>query len=316
MRIFDSEATHRLLPYTELADELRAVLRDKRAGVAVAPQRLALPLSDDGILLAMPAADRDTESAFSIAITKLVTVHPRNAERHLPSIHGEVIVMDAHTGERLMMLDGKAVTARRTAALSLLAVQLLASDEVKRGPLLIIGAGTQGRAHLEAFAEALPGRDAFVCSRTFDDAKALAHHGHLCGLNAQAVGSVNGVVRMCSLIVTATTSPTPVLSDAVRDDTFVIAVGAYLHTMAELPADLVRRARIFVDTWEGARAEAGDLIQAGVDWSKVTPLEDIQVQTRSFAAPGASPRQPIIFKSVGHALWDLAAARLAVKRVT
>jgi ornithine cyclodeaminase len=304
VRIFDWTTTHQLLPYLELADELRAVLRDKRAGIAIAPQRLALPLGDDGVLLAMPAADRD------VAITKLVTVHPHNAARGLPSIHGEVIVMDAHTGERLLLLDGRAVTARRTAALSLLAAQMLASEEAKRGPLLIIGAGVQGRAHLEAFGQWLPTCDVFVYSRTFDDAETLAHEARMHSINAQAIGSINDVLPTCGIIVTATTSRRPVLNDRVRKDALIVAVGAYSHEMAELPASLVRCAQVFVDTLEGARAEAGDLIQADVDWSHVTPLEAIQTAEPPTAAPGS----PVVFKSVGHALWDLAAARLAARK--
>src|SRR5439155_13530104 len=100
----------------------------------------------------------------------------------------------------------------------------------------------------------------------------------------------------------------PVLPEGVRDDTFVVAVGAYLPEMAELPAELVRRsselATLYVDTLGGARAEAGDLIMAGIDWARVTPLEE------ALDAPRPD-KGPVIFKSVGHALWDLAAARLA-----
>ncbi|GIV84520.1 MAG: ornithine cyclodeaminase [Candidatus Roseilinea sp.] len=305
MRIFDFATTQRLLPYLELAEELRAVLRDKHAGITIAPQRLALPIGDSGMLFVMPAADQE------IAITKLVTAHPRNTERGLPSIHGEVIVMNAHTGERLMLLDGQAVTARRTAALSLLAAQMLASEEAKRGALLIIGAGAQGKAHLEALGQWLPANDVFIFSRAFADAEALAHHGRMMGINAQAIGTVSDMLPACGIIVTATTSRQPLFEDRVRDDALVIAVGAYSAEMAELPADLVRRARIFTDTLEGARAEAGDLIQAGVDWSRVTPLEAVVAGTPPTIPSDATPPAPIIFKSVGHALWDLAAARLA-----
>jgi ornithine cyclodeaminase len=111
-------------------------------------------------------------------------------------------------------------------------------------------------------------------------------------------------VERVSLIVTATTSTTPVLPDIVREDAFIAAVGAYRPDMAELPPSLVRRARLFVDTLEGARAEAGDLIQAGVDWGQVRALGDV--------LDSALPPGPVVFKSVGHALWDLAASRLAL----
>ncbi len=105
-----------------------------------------------------------------------------------------------------------------------------------------------------------------------------------------------------ALIVTATSSATPVIDDAVFPPTFIAAVGAYRPDMSELPPSLVQRARLFVDTLDGARDEAGDLLQAGVDWSTVTPL----------AAELERPdRGPVVFKSVGHALWDLAAALAA-----
>jgi len=305
---YDFAATHALLPYAALAEEVRAVLRDKVNATAIAPQRLGVPLPNDGILLVMPAADND------IAITKLVTVHPHNAKHALPTIHGEVVVMRAGTGERLMILDGKAVTARRTAAVSLLAAKTLASDVAKAGPILIIGAGVQGRAHLEAFGDWLPGRDIFIYSRMHAKAQALAQHGRDLGLNTQAIEDVNAVVPACGFIITGTTSTAPIFVDKVRAGAMAIAVGAYSHSMCELPHELVRRSRVVVDTFEGAQHEAGDLSQASVDWARVEALEEVVmdiVETRH----GAS-LQPIVFKSVGHALWDLAAARLAVKTLT
>lgn len=303
----DHDATLALLPWLPLADEVRAVLRDRRAGLIEAPQRIHLPLANDGVLLAMPAADP------RIAITKLVTVHPRNAQRNLPSIHGEVIVMDAQTGERLMLLDGKAVTARRTAAVSLVAAQSMACEDVKRGPLLILGAGVQARAHAEAFCAWQPAQSVLICSRNFERAKSLAHDLHLShSISAQAIGNIDDVLQVCTLIVTATTSATPVLHARVRDDALIIAVGAYARSMAEVPAETVRRCTIFVDTLEGAMAEAGDLIQANVDWSQVTALEDV-LEKGSEHSKRSDPSSPILFKSVGHAMWDLAAARLAVR---
>src|SRR2546421_177198 len=158
MEILTAEQTRELLPYPALAAELARVLRDKRAGTAYAPERLSVPLPDGGVLLVMPAADGQ------LAITKLVTAHPGNAERGLPVVQAEVLAMEANTGRRLFMLDGAVVTARRTAALSLLAARLLAPD--LSGPLLVVGAGVQARAHLEAFAEGLGVREAYVASRT------------------------------------------------------------------------------------------------------------------------------------------------------
>jgi ornithine cyclodeaminase len=301
MRIADAEETAVLLPYPALADALGEVLRARKAGLAHAPQRLGVPLEGGGLLFLMPAADD------RLAITKLVTIHIGNGAHDLPVVQADVLVMEAQTGRRLLTLDGNVVTARRTAALSLLAARLLAP--MSGGPLLVVGAGTQARSHLEAFVVGLGVREVYVHSRSPESADALTAHARILapGIKASAVSTLSEVLDKVALIVTATTSSTPVLPEgaALRDDVFIAAIGAYTPQMAELPPDLVRRSLVFVDTLEGARSDAGDLIQAEVDWSQVTPLEDALDLPR----PG---RGPVIFKSVGHALWDLAAARLAI----
>jgi 1-piperideine-2-carboxylate/1-pyrroline-2-carboxylate reductase [NAD(P)H] len=297
----DAEETAALLAYRALADELGDVLRARKAGLARAPQRLGVPLVGGGLLFLMPAADD------RLAITKLVTIHKENSAHGLPVVQADVLVMEAQTGRRLLTLDGNVVTARRTAALSLLAARLLAPSP--DGPLLVVGAGTQAHSHLEAFVEGLGVREVYIHSRLPKGAEALAAHARTLapGLKARAVSTLSEVLDRVALIVTATTSSAPVLPDAeaLRGDLFIAAIGAYTPQMAELPPGLVRRSLVFVDTVEGARSDAGDLIQAEVDWSQITPLEDALDLPR----PG---RGPVIFKSVGHALWDLAAARMAI----
>ncbi|HEX8219589.1 MAG TPA: delta(1)-pyrroline-2-carboxylate reductase family protein [Chloroflexia bacterium] len=300
MNYLDAEQTRQLLPYSALADALREVLAARLEGKAYAPVRTSMPLPGDGaeaVLLLMPAR------AERLAITKLVTVHPRNAERGLPVVQADVLVMDAATGERLVLLDGAVVTARRTAALSLLAARLLAPRP--GGPLLVVGSGTQARAHMEALHEGLSVVEVYITSKNMAHSEALAAHGRGLGLDARAISDPGEVLSRVSLVATATTSTRPVLPPNVGERTFIAAVGAYTPSMAELPPELVRRSRLFVDTLDGAQAEAGDLIQAGVDWGRVTPLE----QALDMERPESGP---VIFKSVGHALWDLAAARLAV----
>jgi 1-piperideine-2-carboxylate/1-pyrroline-2-carboxylate reductase [NAD(P)H] len=303
MQILTADETRALLPYSALADALADVLRGRKAGSAYAPQRLGVPLADGGLLFLMPAADD------RLAITKLVTIHTDNNERGLPVVQADVLVMEAATGRRLLTLDGNVVTARRTAALSLLAARLLAC--APGGPMLVLGAGTQARSHLEALVEGLGVREVYICSRTPEGAQALAAEANALaqGVEAHVVFDVSQVLDKVTLIVTATTSASPVLPEGarLRDDAFVAAIGAYTPRMAELPPDLVRRSLLFVDTLEGAQSDAGDLIQAHVDWSQVTPLQDALDRLRP-------ERGPVIFKSVGHALWDLAAARLATNR--
>ena len=280
LRTLDASATAALLPYPALAEELRYILADKRAGLAHAPVRMALTLPGDGTLLVMPASDP------RLAITKLVTVHPKNAGSASPVVQADVLVMDAVTGERLVMLDGATVTARRTAAISLLAALTLAP--VPQGPLLIVGSGVEARAHMEALAEGLGVREVRILSQNPQHAARLALQGREMGLNATVAESAGEACLDAGLIVTATTSNVPVLPDVVRSDVFVAAVGAYRPDSAELPASLVRRARLYVDTLEGCREEAGDLILAGVNWSKVVPLEE--------ALSGGRPSDgPVVF---------------------
>ena len=301
MEILDAKGTADRLPYPELADTIREVALTGGSDDVQAPPRFALPLKKGGILLVMPASDRD------IAITKLVTVHPENPGRGLPTIQGEVVVMDATTGERLGLLEGGVVTARRTAALSMLAARELAQRP--DGPLLIVGAGTQGRAHLDAFRAGLGVSRAFIASRSQENAVSLAGHARSLGMEAEAVEGPGEVLDDVSLVVTATTSKEPVLPGKIPEGVFVAAVGAFEPEAAELPPALISStSQIFVDTMEGAKEEAGDLIQAkragAFAWENATELvEALRLSTR--------PTGMVVFKSVGHALWDLAAARTA-----
>ena len=288
------------LPYPALADAIREVALARSSGAVQAPPRSMLPLPDGGILLVMPASDED------LAITKLVTVHPENAGRGLPTIQGEVVVMEASTGNRLGLLEGATVTARRTAALSLLAARELAPRP--EGPLLVVGTGAQGRAHLEAFREGLGVSKVFIASRTRENARALADHAEDLGMRATVVGNPGDALDESSLVVTATTSREPVLPDEVAEGTFIAAVGSFQPEAAELPPALISGATVVVDTMEGAREEAGDLIQAqqagAFGWDQAISLDEALTK-------GDTPEGTVIFKSVGHSLWDLAAAKTA-----
>jgi len=319
--LLDAAQTAARLPYPELAVAIADMLGELRAGTAMAPPRLALPVGDvtaaspegEGTLLVMPARNAD------LVMTKNITVHPGNPARGLPNILGEVVVADAHTGVRLALLDGPTVTGRRTAAVSLLAAQRFAARP--DGELLIVGAGVQATTHLEAFAAGLPLRRVWLHSRTADKAHALAAHARGLGLEAEvleAAGEVGAVLARVSMVVTVTSSRTPVLPDldagCWRDDHFIAAVGAFRPDMCELPPALCRGAekagRLLADTLFGIEDEAGDLLQAGIDWDAVQPFETAILAADAIRARTGSP---LVFKSVGYALWDLAACALAVR---
>jgi 1-piperideine-2-carboxylate/1-pyrroline-2-carboxylate reductase [NAD(P)H] len=295
--LLDGAATAARLPYAALVREIREVLAD---AAVVVPERLVQPLASGGSLFVMPAMDR------RIAIAKLITFTPGNAVTARPAIQGDVVVFDAVSGERILILDGPTVTARRTAAVSLLAAQRLAPQA--KGPLLIVGAGAQARAHLEAFAQGLDLREVFIASRGSAGAQALAAHARGLGLRARVVDDANAALAECPLVVTCTPAKGVVLEALPRGDAFIAAVGAFTPSMVELGRELCRHCAshgsIVVDTPQ-ATHEAGDLLQAGLDVAALVTLREV---VTALQPPKAGP---VLFKSCGWAGWDLAAARLA-----
>src|SRR4051812_618470 len=186
--LLDPRETAARLPYPPLAQEIRGLLAD--ASVLV-PERLVQPLAGGGSLFVMPAMDS------RIAIAKLITFTPGNAGTSRPAIQGDVVVFDVPTGARTLVLDGPTVTARRTAAVSLLAAQRLAPNP--RGPLLVVGAGAQAHAHVEAFAQGLAVSEVFIASRGAAGAQSLAAHARTFGLRASVIEDPNAALPECPL---------------------------------------------------------------------------------------------------------------------
>jgi ornithine cyclodeaminase len=222
--------TAQALPYPALARHLEALLRDPSVTV---PARLVQPLAGGGSFFVMPATDA------RLAISKLITFIPDNATRALPSIQGDVVVFDATTGQRLCILDGPTVTARRTAAVSLLAAQKLARNT--DGPLLVVGAGVQGHSHVEAFVAGLGVREVWVASRSAASADALVRHCHSLGLRALRVDDADAALADCPLVVSTTSAQAVALRAMPRSDAFVAAVGAFTPRMVEWDAAICRR---------------------------------------------------------------------------
>ena len=298
----DPETTAERLPYPALAQAVEQVLVDSTVHV---PPRLVQALPGGGSLFVMPAHDS------RVAMTKLITFTPGNAARGLPAIQGDVLVFDVATGQRLAMLDGPTVTARRTAAVTLLAAQRLAPQP--QGRLLVVGAGVQGRAHLEAFAAGLGTREVWVHSRSAASAQALVVYAQGLGLQARVVAHADDALPHCPLVVTCTPATGVVLNANPGPDHFVAAVGAFTPAMVELAPSLCRHVAqtgwVVVDT-DLAHHEAGDLIQAGLNLADFPTLQ--QVVRGSVPKPARVGSGPVLFKSCGWAGWDLAAARLAV----
>ncbi|MBA3597480.1 MAG: delta(1)-pyrroline-2-carboxylate reductase family protein [Methylibium sp.] len=301
MPVFDAAATRALLPAAALVEAVIQAMRARRAGSLNAPERLALPLPAEGSYLVMPAADAE------LAITKLVTVHPHNSGCGLPTIQGLVLVTDAGNGQPLMLLDGPTLTARRTAAVTALGLRVLSRQPLRS--VALVGTGAQALEHARLLAELgglerveVVGRDQARVA-AFVDAVVLSCPG----VRLRAAVSIDEALSRVDAVVTLTTATRPVLPDGLRDELLVVGVGAFQPHMAELPPSLLRLRAVVVDALPGARHEAGDLIQAGIDWGSVTELVDhLDVS----GAPGPAP----VFKTVGQAAWDLAAAHVAVNQ--
>ncbi|MCP1270383.1 delta(1)-pyrroline-2-carboxylate reductase family protein [Acetobacter cerevisiae] len=293
MKHYSAAQTRDALPFPALVDALALTAQAYAEGSIVCPERSVVPAPGGStLLMTMPSVSQD------LLVTKLLTICPDNADTDRPTIQGQVTCADAHTGELLFSLDGPTVTMRRTSAISLLGIRLLARGPVRR--VLIIGTGTQARAHCEAFAALYPDATLVVRARTPERATTF------CQQQADLPLSIRPEQpneERFDVVLTVTSSR-EVLYDGPPDpDCLVVGVGAFQPAMIEVGPQIVRNSTLYVDDPIGAPSEAGDLIQAGVDWA------DVRALASALHTPPPKDR-PIFFKSVGCAAWDLAACRV------
>ena len=249
--------------------------------------------------------------------TKLLFVLNDNPSRGLDSHQGQVILADGETGELRALLDASTVTAIRTAAVSALATRLLARENA--AVLAIVGTGVQARKHLESIPLVRRIQRALVAGRTRDHAQRFVEEmSRTASLELGAAESAEAAVRAADIVVTATDSPTPVITRGwLRPGTHVNAIGASRPTTWEIDPRIYEDAVAFCDRRESLQAEAGDYLQAlansfiiGVD--AVGQLGELVAGER----PGrTSPDQITLFRSLGLAIEDLAAAEFIVSKL-
>ena len=308
--VFAAVEVHRALPYGALVEALRrGFQRDVRAPVRH-PHTLARPKGEDAHFLLMPAWLGGEATGV-----KLVTVTPDNeAAAGLPSVQAVYVLFDGQTGRPLALLDGTALTLRRTACASALAAGYLARPDASR--LVMVGAGALAPHMVRAHAAVRPIREVRVWNRTHAKAEAVAAELAAEGFAAEAVRDLEAAARGADVVSCATMSAEPVLrGDWLAPGTHLDLVGAFRPTMREADDAAIRRAEVFVDTRAGALAEAGDVIQALASGA----LSEAAIRADLFDLcrglhPGREAAEAItLFKSVGTALEDLAAARLVVE---
>jgi ornithine cyclodeaminase len=268
-------------------------------------------------LLLMPAWDRpDTTSSGCVGV-KVVSVYPGNAARRKATVMGTYLLMDGMTGEPSAVIDGRALTLWRTAAASALAASFLAAKGAAR--LVMVGAGAVARCLIPAHASVRPIADVLIWNRDRDRAGELA--GELSG-QGYAIGATDDLeaaVREADIVSCATFSTEPLVRGAwLKRGAHLDLVGSFTPQMRECDEEAVRRASLYVDTREGALKEAGDLIlafQAGV--KRPSDIAGDLFDLCRGDAPGRrSDGEITLFKSVGTALEDLAAAKLAFTRLS
>jgi 1-piperideine-2-carboxylate/1-pyrroline-2-carboxylate reductase [NAD(P)H] len=306
MHILDAQQTAAALPYDRLVPALAQAAQEFADGRITAPERQVVPIDANSVLLSMPAVSAD------LSVTKLITVHGDNARHGLPAIQGEVIVFETQTGRRIALLHGPTVTARRTAAMTLLGIQTLAPAKPKSA--LLIGTGVQAAAHADALVEFFGVTQFWIVARdvarmqAFCSELSIRHADRGIVASPLAADAMQKDVPATDVLIALTTSRTAVIPARLAPHTLAIGVGAFKPDMVEFPAALLAERTIVVDDLGGAKHEAGDLIQAGVDWNRVRAIGDILAGRGEKLQP--SQGLPV-FKTVGQASWDLAAARVA-----
>ena len=316
MRIVSADDLSGIFDFTALIEALREAFR----GGATMPPRhhhsIALSGEPAATLLLMPAwsepSPEHRESGF--LGVKVVSVYPGNAARGKPSIYGTYLLMAGSTGEALAVMDGSALTLWRTAAASALAASYLARQD--SGRLAMIGAGALAPFLIAAHASVRPISEVLVWNRNRSHAESLA--ADLAGrvYSVHATSDLEAAVRGADIVSCATLSNEPLVRGAwLNPGAHLDLVGAFTPAMRESDDEAVRRSRIFVDTREGALKEAGDLIlplRAGV-LSERDIVGDLFDLCRGRVEGRRDDSETTLFKSVGTALEDLAAATLAYK---
>jgi ornithine cyclodeaminase len=304
MRLYPASELAALLPSRPLVEALREQFRRD----VFSPVRHHHEVGSPGILLVMPAW---TTGPDGLAGVKLVTVYPDNPARGLPSIQGQYLLFDATTGTPLAVMDAATITLHRTAAASVLAATFLARKESRR--LLLCSTGRLAPYIARAYAAVLGINAVKVWGRRPDRTAAFAQMLSDEGLDAEAVADPNEALAWADIVSCATMSRAP-LFDGRRlcPGTHVDLIGGFTPEMREADDETIRRARVFVDTREGALSEAGDLLQpiaAGI-FHPDDIAGDLFALCRGDVRGRIAADEITLFKSVGTALEDLAAARL------
>ncbi|MEE4270379.1 MAG: ornithine cyclodeaminase family protein [Thermoanaerobaculales bacterium] len=310
LRVLGAAALRESMPMADTIEAMKGAFAAYSSGVAVQPQRLAVRVPpDESVLLVKPALLPDAALG-----AKLISVFPGNRERGLPVITGVVVVLDPATGEPAGLCDGGFLTAWRTGAASGAATDLLARDDAVIGA--VVGCGVQGRTQALAMDTVRRLQEIRIFDAVPAQAEAFVEEmAPRLRARLVAAASADEAVDGADVVCAATTTTEPVIRGArLVDGAHLNGVGSFTPAMCEVDDEVIRRARIVVDSREAALSEAGELIaaaQAGL----TDPAEWVELgEIVGGTAPGRSfDGELTFFKSVGLAVQDMAAAALAFR---
>jgi alanine dehydrogenase len=305
MRFYSAAEVHAALDLDALADAIGAML----VAGPVAPLRHAHALSESDTLLLMPAW-----SGGALGV-KLVTVMPGNRAAGRATVNALYVLFDRTSGAPAAVIDGESLTLRRTAAISLLAARAMARADARNA--LVIGTGTLAPYLAHAHARARRLERLWIWGRRGEGAQTLAQRLRDEGLPAQAVEDLESAVREADVISCATTSTRPIVRGAwVAPGAHLDLVGGFRRGMREADDEAVARARIVVDTYAGALAEAADIVEP-LERGVITRASIVGELAELLADPArgrTAAADVTLFKSVGTAVADLAAAQFLLHR--
>jgi ornithine cyclodeaminase len=311
MQVISAGDLARIFTFPRLIEALRQAFQSPITVPARHHHTIERPGEPPATLLLMPAwTDAGTDGGY--LGVKIVTVHPGNAARGLPSISGTYLLMHGATGAPLALIDGPALTLWRTAAASALAASYLARADA--GRLVMVGAGALAPYLVRAHASVRPITDVLVWNRNSDKAEELAATFAGNPYPVRATADLEAAVRKADIVSCATLSSEPLVRGAwLKPGAHVDLVGGFTPKMREADDEAVRRASVYVDTRAGALKEAGDIVQplaSGVI-GEADIGGDLFDLCREKALGRRSAQEITLFKSVGTALEDLATAMVA-----
>ncbi|MFQ6015857.1 MAG: ornithine cyclodeaminase family protein [Anaerolineae bacterium] len=308
LRILNGDDVRQAVSMVEAITAMKGAFAQLSAGKVTVPLRSSVE-TDEGIILFMPAYLKESGDLGA----KVVSVYEGNPALGLPTIMALVLVIDAQTGKPLAVMDGTYLTALRTGAASGLATELLARKEAQ--VVGLFGAGVQAKTQLEAVCQVRDIAVVRVLSRTSASAQRFAAEMRGRGKvpqRTEAVSTPKEVVQGADIVITATTSPTPVFDGRdIGPGTHINAIGAFTPQTREVDDIIVRRAKIVVDSREACLAEAGDLL---IPMDKgIISREDIHAELGEVVSGTRAGRENddevTFFKSVGVAVQDVAVGR-------